>query len=154
MTTCNTCGRSNADGSQFCRYCGTRIAQTQAATRPEPPPSRRPYSWQTDEFQTHNETRPIVPLVNQLPPQQIAPMQYPAANQAQSPAYYGPGSVANFRCPYCGSNAIPRVERRMSSAGWITFALLLVFFFPLFWIGFLVKEDVRVCPVCGFKYHS
>jgi hypothetical protein len=49
------------------------------------------------------------------------------------------------------SQFLPRMERRISTAGWITFAVLLVFFFPLFWIGLLIKEDVRICPACNTK---
>jgi hypothetical protein len=47
------------------------------------------------------------------------------------------------------SNMMPRLERKISTAGWITFAVLLVFFFPLFWIGLLIKEDVHICPACN-----
>jgi hypothetical protein len=43
---------------------------------------------------------------------------------------------------------LPQIERRISTTGWIVFAVLLVMFFPLFWVGFLIKEDVRVCPSC------
>jgi hypothetical protein len=46
---------------------------------------------------------------------------------------------------------LPRAERRISTAGWIVFAVLLVFFFPLFWVGLLIKEDVQVCPNCTSK---
>jgi hypothetical protein len=28
----------------------------------------------------------------------------------------------------------------------------LITFFPLFWIGFFIKEETRICPVCNFKY--
>jgi hypothetical protein len=46
---------------------------------------------------------------------------------------------------------MPKIEKRISTAGWITFAVLLVFFFPLFWIGLLIKEEVQVCQVCSSK---
>nr|AUN37236.1 hypothetical protein [uncultured bacterium] len=49
------------------------------------------------------------------------------------------------------TQTMPRIERRISTAGWITFAVLLVFFFPLFWIGLLIKEDVPVCSNCLSK---
>ncbi len=152
MNICSGCGQSNADGTQFCRYCGIRLGEIplQKAQR-STPETRRPYSWQTDEFQTQNETRPI-PLVNQLPNAMTPNMQY-APNRPQTPAYYGPGAMSNFRCPVCASTNLPRIERKMSSAGWITFAVLLVFFFPLFWIGLMMKEDVRVCSICGFKFN-
>jgi hypothetical protein len=74
--------------------------------------------------------------------------QAPPASMAfrQAHNFAGP-----FRCPRCMSTHMPRMERRISTGGWITFAVLLVLFFPLFWIGLLIKEDVSVCPVCNLK---
>ena len=46
------------------------------------------------------------------------------------------------------SQFTPRLERRISTTGWVLFAVFLVVFFPLFWIGLLVKEDVWICPSC------
>jgi hypothetical protein len=46
------------------------------------------------------------------------------------------------------SQMLPQIERSISTAGWIVFAVLLVVFFPLFWVGLLIKEDVHVCPAC------
>ena len=64
-------------------------------------------------------------------------------------AYAGAGFIAhNYRCPNCGTTTLPITERRISTAGWITFSLLLVFTFIFFWIGLLMKENVSVCPVC------
>jgi DNA-directed RNA polymerase subunit RPC12/RpoP len=53
------------------------------------------------------------------------------------------------RCPYCGSHEPPYIGRKISSAGWVTFALLLVFFLPLCWIGLLMKEEYPECYDCG-----
>jgi hypothetical protein len=39
-------------------------------------------------------------------------------------------------------------EKRISTQGWIVFCALLVFCLPLFWIGLLMKEELRVCPMC------
>ena len=49
------------------------------------------------------------------------------------------------------SNMMPRMERKISTGGWITFAVLLVTIFPLFWIGLLIKEDVHTCPACNMR---
>jgi hypothetical protein len=38
--------------------------------------------------------------------------------------------------------------QKISEAGWIVFAIMLVTCFPLFWIGFLMKQDERFCSVC------
>jgi hypothetical protein len=40
------------------------------------------------------------------------------------------------------------VATKISSEGWLAFILLLFFCAPLFWIGLLMKEEYRVCPVC------
>jgi hypothetical protein len=52
-------------------------------------------------------------------------------------------------CPNCGSDAVPFIRTRISTAGWIVFALLLIFTVCFFWIGLLIKEQYRVCPECG-----
>ena len=88
----------------------------------------RPYAWKTDEFQTQNEARPqqrptepVKPLTNQFNPAahqnfQPAPLAYQQTRQMGQP----------FRCPHCMSQYLPRIERRISTAGWITFAVLLL----------------------------
>lgn len=52
-------------------------------------------------------------------------------------------------CEYCGSTTSPHRRTEISQAGWITFALLLVFFFPLFWVGLLITETQWFCADCG-----
>jgi hypothetical protein len=95
----------------------------------------RPYSWKTDEFQTQTEPRD---------------RSHNAAHPGAAPLVYNPPQfmTGSYRCPNCMSQLLPRTERRISTAGWITFAVLLVVFFPLFWIGLLIKEDVHICPAC------
>jgi predicted Zn finger-like uncharacterized protein len=56
-----------------------------------------------------------------------------------------------FRCPFCQSTYPPEVKRRISTAGWITFAVLLLACFPLSLIGLFIKEDYRVCSSCRIK---
>jgi hypothetical protein len=46
---------------------------------------------------------------------------------------------------------LPRTTRRISTGGWVVFVVLLVVFFPLFWIGLLIKEENRVCRVCRVR---
>jgi len=62
-----------------------------------------------------------------------------------------PEFLTAFRCPNCGTHLPPVLERKISTAGWITFAVLLVTVLPLFWIGLLIREDVPVCQVCEAK---
>jgi lipopolysaccharide-induced tumor necrosis factor-alpha factor len=56
-----------------------------------------------------------------------------------------------FHCPSCGSEEYPITESQIATAGWIVFAVMLVFCWPLFWIGLLIKEDFRRCARCGAK---
>lgn len=147
MIHCQQCNQANADQSQFCRYCGQRLLQ------PEPgrsggqdyqyaPP--RPYAWKTDEYQTQSEPR----VRPQTPTRPVYPAGGPVAT-GQPLTYAAPHYFAtNYRCPNCGTTTPPIIERRISTAGWITFALLLVFTFIFFWVGLLMKQDYSVCPVC------
>lgn len=150
MTQCQNCGNQNSTESNFCRFCGTKFLVSQPAAENlydySPP---RPYVWKTDEFQTQSEARKV------QTPERVQPLGGPLSsnsNSAQPLAYRQPQQFAQaYRCPSCMSQFLPRMERRISTAGWITFAVLLVFFFPLFWIGLLIKEDVRICPACNTK---
>ncbi len=153
MNPCQNCGKLNTPETNFCRFCGTKFNfQKPVMNNPFDYSAPRPYAWKTDEFQTQNEARsqrptePVKPLTEQFTPAahqnfQPAPLMYQPTRQMGQP----------FRCPHCMSQYLPRVERRISTAGWITFAVLLVFFFPLFWIGLLIKEDVQVCQSCQTK---
>ncbi len=140
MNKCQNCGQANASESQFCRFCGTRILLAQQPAENYDYQSPRPYAWKTDEYQTQTDARQRskTPLAGNFNPQ---PLVHSGARDM----------AGNYRCPNCGTNYLPVVERRISTAGWITFALLLVFTFIFFWIGLLIKEDVSVCPVCKFK---
>ncbi len=151
MNPCSNCGKVNAGESNFCRFCGTKFTfQQTARDNPYDYAAPRPYVWKTDEFQTQNEARRTAsvdrpPVVN-APIASFGPPQYQPQHLAYQPS---PQLSPYFHCPHCASQLEPRVERRISTAGWITFAVLLVFFFPLFWIGLLIKEDARVCWTCN-----
>jgi DNA-directed RNA polymerase subunit RPC12/RpoP len=56
-----------------------------------------------------------------------------------------------YRCPRCGSEAPPLKTRRISTAGWVTFGVLMFLCLPLFWIGLLIQEDYFSCPACGAR---
>ena len=135
MVQCQNCGQRNTPESQFCRFCGTKFLIGQPIPQQQPqrgydyqPP--RPYAWKTDEFQTQTSPRNVAqPL---------------AARDAQFMA-------GNYRCPHCMSQFLPKIERRISTTGWVVFAVLLVVFFPLFWVGLLIKEEVQVCPSCNSR---
>lgn len=56
-----------------------------------------------------------------------------------------------FDCPFCHCNLPPKVEKRVSTAGWITTIALLFFCFIFFWIGLCMQEEYHVCRGCGIK---
>ena len=150
MIQCPKCGQANAEQSQFCRFCGIKFQSTGQF-----PPDNytyeapRPYAWKTDEYQTQSEPRakPSIAPTRPFEPQGTNPF-----SNAQPLEYGAPQYLAqNYRCPNCGTTALPLIERRISTAGWITFSLLLVFTFIFFWIGLLMKENVSICPVCRAK---
>jgi predicted RNA-binding Zn-ribbon protein involved in translation (DUF1610 family) len=147
--TCSNCGQANAIESKYCRFCGHPMPDPYFQPA-DPMANRRPYSWQTDEFQTkagsrNQGARPTVEHV----PSNLRP-QYPAGPQGL--IVNTPRDVTgNYRCPNCGTHYLPVIERRVSTAGWITFALLLVFTIIFFWIGLCMREDVSVCPVCKYR---
>lgn len=133
MIPCHRCGQPNDPAARVCRYCGTSLApqpqpQPQATQRPgsfTPPP---PYVWA-------HESGPLPAAQGHTPP----PAQQP---------YVAPQSPAGYRCPRCGAGYLPIVEKKVSSDGWVIFILLLFFCVPLCWIGLLIKQETRICPVC------
>lgn len=145
---CTNCGKANAVESKFCRFCGYQMPDPYFQPA-DPMADRRPYSWQTDEFQTKASQRNVRSTVENYPPAQFRPNIAPGP---QALVKNIPRDMTgNYRCPHCGTHYLPVIERRISTAGWITFALLLVFTFIFFWVGLLIKEDVSVCPVCKFR---
>jgi hypothetical protein len=56
---------------------------------------------------------------------------------------------SGFECPFCGSRDRPATRQRISTAGWIVLVVFVIIFWPLFWIGLLIKEDYRACSECG-----
>jgi RNA polymerase subunit RPABC4/transcription elongation factor Spt4 len=168
MNICQNCGQSNSQESNFCRFCGTQFEQMQKQNDygVQMP---RPYAWKTDEFQLEKQppyqpnprnTTHLPPNLPTVPQQQqypAPPVRHPYGTnpdisighnqyhqQPQMP-------TQSYRCPRCFSQHFPRYEKKISTAGWVVFAVLLVTFFPLFWIGFLIKEDVRICPMCNLR---
>lgn len=172
MVQCQNCGQVNNYGSNFCRFCGTRMVipqnppqMRQQQSPPYPPQinrqssepfeykAPRPYVWKTDEFQLPEATDKKNRQINQVQPlANFTAPQPQHGGQSLSP-YHQPSPITSYgyRCPQCGTQNAPLYTKKISSAGWIVFAVLLVMFFPLFWIGFLIKEDVQICPVCNMR---
>lgn len=163
MIQCQNCGQINMQASNFCRFCGTKFLSTQISNNEnfeQSPPG--PYSWKTDEFQIADAPRQqksrqinqVQPLGNQIPFTHQSPPPPPLPPRPPQPLVYQktqPQNLAdNIHCPRCSSQLV-RYERKVSTAGWIVFAALMVTFFPLFWIGLLIKENVKICQVCNYK---
>src|SRR5206468_107410 len=55
----------------------------------------------------------------------------------------------HWRCPYCGTDEPPVRRTKTSTGGWVVFVVLLVFFFPLCFLGFLITDEYRTCIECG-----
>ena len=176
---CQNCGKENTQQSNFCRFCGTKFAVIKPAPPnnyipsappvPQPMPmpqtfqntapvnaeniyenmQRRPYSWKTDEYQISEERAKTKPI-DQVTP--LPAFQPPPPHMAVQPYQPTLGITSHIVCPRCARQNFPVIKQQVSTAGWITFAVLLVTIFPLFWIGLLIKEDAYVCPVCNFKY--
>ncbi|HVG32341.1 MAG TPA: LITAF-like zinc ribbon domain-containing protein [Pyrinomonadaceae bacterium] len=134
MIACSNCGQLNDESVRICRYCGTGFAP-QARPTATPPQQQytppKPYMWA--------ESGPIAAPQPSTPPT-AAPVQQPYAAP--------PANAVGYRCPRCGASYLPTVEKKVSSEGWLIFVLMLFFCFPLFWIGLLMKQEYRVCPVC------
>lgn len=151
MTNCQNCGQANSETSNFCRFCGLKMVSNESPTQVFNDPPPRPYMWQTDE---HKVSRGSARKTEQIERVQPLPYQNPqmaGANPAMQMTPHRPQMMYGYRCRNCGSTQMPVVSRKVSSAGWIVFAVLLVTFFPLFWVGLLIKEDVGVCPICNTR---
>ena len=59
------------------------------------------------------------------------------------------GRRGRYECPHCGSPEEPFTRSEMSQAGLIMMIVMLIFCWPLFWIGFLMTENYQQCPDCG-----
>jgi lipopolysaccharide-induced tumor necrosis factor-alpha factor len=112
----------------------------------------------------HCQGQLIMPGNASVPP---GPTGSPAASQAGNPPGFAnppmpsaPGYVPppaggfGFRCPFCGFQGPPSTTKKISAAGWILFAALLVMCIPLCWLPFVIdgcKEEERRCLGCGSR---
>lgn len=60
----------------------------------------------------------------------------------------------DLECPYCGTDEPPVVREEISQTGWILFAILLIVFFPLCFLGLFMKERVQFCRDCGARLRN
>jgi hypothetical protein len=86
------------------------------------------------------------PAVNYAAPSTAPP---PSVGGAFGPAPSAEPGTWAFRCPRCGSPEPAVRQSKVSTAGWIVFALLLVLCFPLCFLGLLIREESLTCATCG-----
>ena len=138
MIVCQNCGESNETGQNYCRQCGAPLVQMQKQTI-NTTPQPKPYGWASPSSPLHK----VADEENTL-----------KAPNYQPPVYHAPHSpimqtgFVGYRCPRCGATAAPIAQSKISDGGWIVFVLMLIFCFPLFFIGLLMREQYRVCPAC------
>ena len=130
MIRCDACRTLNDDNARVCTGCGTSLWLT--GREPTGDINRRPV------MQEERQAAYTPPSYNPYTP----PAAQPVVNSRQQPPMTG------YRCPYCRSTAPPFTLEKISEAGWLVFALMLFFCFPLFWIGLLMKENQRYCSAC------
>lgn len=126
---CRNCGQPNADIARICRYCGTALLPDVQSSTPRPPDYAPPPP------QSDLGGLPLWATDPPPPPAPVVPLRQPHA-------------PAGFRCPHCQSTAPPVVAKRIGAAGWIVFFALLIFCFPLCFIGLFIKEEYRMCSWC------
>ena len=146
---CPNCGKPNSENQNYCVNCGAALPQLQTkkldpSDSVKPP---KPYAWASPSSPLHE-------IVNE--PQQVQPLEPPLYSAPPVQAVQAsPGSnqfpANSYHCPNCGTNEPPIIKSKISEGGWIVFALMIVFCFPLFWIGFLMRQQYSVCPACMKK---
>ena len=127
--TCQNCGQPNADIARICRYCGSSLLTGNGFS--ERPTDYAPPPQQQNDFGG-------IPAWANVPPPAAAVQPRPQTQPAP----------ANFRCPHCASTAPPIISKRIGVAGWVVFFALLIFCFPLCFIGLFIKEEYRMCSWC------
>ena len=78
-------------------------------------------------------------LNEELPPRKKKPRRHEA------------GRPSHFRCPFCRSREEPLTRQQVSGEGIFVFCLLLLFCFPLCFIGLLLTKTVHTCAACGVR---
>ena len=89
-----------------------------------------------------------IPLPSSPP---ALPVPVPHSDEDDEPRRKPHRPPRGFSCPYCASPDYPVTLSKISTGGWIVFAALLFSCFTLFWIGFLIKEEYKVCSHCGMQ---
>jgi DNA-directed RNA polymerase subunit M/transcription elongation factor TFIIS len=79
------------------------------------------------------------------------PAPYAYSPPTNIPPIYQGNATSGFCCPFCQTRHPPIWRSEISTAGWITFAILLICTCFFFWVGFLIREKYLVCSVCKVR---
>jgi hypothetical protein len=73
--------------------------------------------------------------------------------QPYQPKYVQQPPPVGFMCPSCLTTAPPLTASKVSTTGWVIFALLFLSCFGtvLSWFGLMFREHYKVCSQCGIK---
>jgi hypothetical protein len=148
---CQSCAFENPKDSRFCRRCGIAIQSQTASPSQEKftydPPD--PYSWKEDDV---NDVDDRGVRQRSAPPETLPPPIRVGVPQRNGDVHVT-GILApqhqGIMCPQCGGQMALSPVKKVSSSGWIVFVILLIFFFPLAWVGLLIKKNVYFCLSCN-----
>lgn len=161
---CPTCGStlevddSSAGKNVFCPSCAAELIIPESAGAPAPVETAEPPAppLLVSRVSTRSSQTSKILSARVEPDDEDEEEDRPSRRRSRRTKrddddYGGRRSRRGFRCPYCDSERFPITESQISQGGWIMFAVMLVTCWPLFFIGLLMKEDIRKCADCGLK---
>jgi hypothetical protein len=118
-----------------------------------------PLYWIAFTTPSQQEAERVVGAISHLAPehpslpdvQTYIERKWPRPQQTPTPVEPAPRQVLVMECPYCHMKAPPLIRSKVSTGGWVTFVVILILFFPLCWIGLLIRESYYVCSRCGIQ---
>ncbi|MBC7797883.1 MAG: hypothetical protein H7Z37_13500 [Pyrinomonadaceae bacterium] len=147
---CENCGKFNEIGQNYCRFCGAPLTQRQTQNTPNQQPS--PYGWASESSSLHNVDPNFVSDFSTESPPQVQPLvKFPQQDNQTIVQNRQTQPLHGYNCPYCKTTTPPINISKISDSGWAVFIVMLLFCLPLFWIGLLMTENRRICPVCGLR---
>lgn len=100
-----------------------------------------------DETQQWNHS----PVRDTSPEKPANPYSSPVSSSTVIPPIYQGNAADAFCCPFCQTRHPPIWRSEISTAGWITFVVLLICTCFFFWVGFLIRDKYLICSVCKVR---